>query len=317
MIPVLLAAMLLPDPLVRHEPVELQTGTGTLYGTLDLPTAGGPCPVVLVIAGSGPTDRDGNQPGLKTDNLRMLGRALAAGGVAALRTDKRGIAASAKAMTREADVRLETYADDAAAWVALLRKDGRFTGVGIIGHSEGSLIGTLAAKAVGVDAFVSLCGPGRPLQAVLREQLKKNLPKAQYEASDRIIAELEAGRPVKEVPKELIGLFRPSVQGYLISTFRIDPAKELAGLHVPVLIVSGGTDIQVSPDDAHRLAGADKAAKLVTLADMCHVLKEQKSAKLVDQLLTYLNRDQPLHPRLVPEVTGFLKEAFGKKAPER
>lgn len=313
MIPFLLAAMILPDPLVRHEPVELRTPTGTLYGTLDLPTAGGPCSVVLVLAGSGPTDRDGNQPGLKTDDLRMLGRTLAADGIAALRTDKRGIAASAKAMAREDDVRFETYAADAAAWIGRLRQDGRFTAVGVIGHSEGSLVGTLAAKTARVDALVSLCGPGRPLQTILREQLKKNLSKDRYEASEKILAELAAGRPVKDTPKDLAALFRPSVQGFLISAFRYDPAKELAALSVPVLIVAGGTDIQVSPADAQALAAATGAAKLVTIADMCHVLKEQKSTKLFDQLLTYMNREQPLHPRLVPEVTGFLKPALARK----
>lgn len=312
MVPTLLIALLLPDPAVRHEPVELVTSTGTLYGTLDLPTAGGPWPVVLIHAGSGPTDRDGNQPTLvKTDNLRMLGRGLARRGIAALRIDKRGIAASAKAMTKEADLRFDHYIDDAVAWVEWLRKDGRFTKVGVVGHSEGSMIGTVAARKANVDAFVSLSGPGRPLQAILREQLKKNLGKDDYEASERILAELEAGRSVEDVPKTLVALFRPSVQPYLISSFQYDPAKDLAKLTVPILVVAGTTDIQVPPSEGKLLADANPKAKFVEIADMNHILKEVKTTKSFEQQLAYINRDLPLHPALVPTVADFLSAAFG------
>src|SRR5262249_36126386 len=159
-------------------------------------------------------DRDGNGPLVRTNCQKQVGRALAAEGFAVLRPDKRGIAASAKALAKEEDVRLDTYAADVGAWVTLLRKDPRFTKVGYIGHSEGSLVGLVAAKDTKLDAFVSLCGPGRPLQDVLREQLKKNLSDELYKRSDEIITELEAGRAVKDSPKELVALFRPSVQPY-------------------------------------------------------------------------------------------------------
>src|SRR5215218_8771107 len=127
----------IPPPRRVGELVELKTDTGTLHGTLDLPTTPGPWPVVLVHAGSGPTDRDGNGPLVRTDCLKQVGRALAAEGFAVLRIDKRGTGASSKAMAKEEDVRLETYAADVAAWVGLLRKDSRLTKVGYVGHSEG------------------------------------------------------------------------------------------------------------------------------------------------------------------------------------
>ena len=254
-----------PPPRLVGEAWELKTPTGTLYGTLDLPPRPGPWPVVLFHAGSGPTDRDGNGPLIRTDCMKMLGRALASEGIAVLRIDKRGIAASRAALAKEEDVRLETYANDVVAWVARLRKDSRFTKIGFIGHSEGALIGLIAAKSAKLDAFVSLCGAGRPLQDILREQLKKNLPKDLYEASDTIITELAAGRTVKKIPKALVSLFRPSVQPYLISEFRYDPAKLVAEFHGPVLIVSGSTDIQVAAMDAKRLGEANAKARVVTL----------------------------------------------------
>lgn len=299
-----------PAPRPLGEFVTLKTATGDLHGTLDLPARPGPWPVVIVHAGSGPTDRDGNGPFVSTDCLKLVGRALAAEGFAVLRIDKRGIAASAKALAKEEDVRIDTYAADVVAWAALLRKDGRFTKLGYVGHSEGALIGLIAQKDAKFDAFVSLCGPGRPLQTVLREQLKKNLPAAQFEQSDAIIRELEAGRAVKDVPKDLVVLFRPSVQPYLVSMFRYDPAKLAAGAAAPLLVVSGSTDIQVTAADAKCLGDANARARVVTLAEMNHVLKVVAKLDRLAQLPSYLDPALPLHPKLLPALVGFLKPAL-------
>jgi pimeloyl-ACP methyl ester carboxylesterase len=301
-----------PPPRLVGEPVELKTPTGTLYGTLDLPAGGGPWPVVLLHPGSGPTDRDGNSILTRNDSLKMLGRALAARGVAVLRIDKRGVGTSRKALAKEEDVRLDTYAADVTAWLARLRADGRFTKVGYVGHSEGSLIGLLAAKGAKPDAFVSLCGPGRRLTEVLREQLKKNLPKDLYERSDTIIAELEAGRTVKEVPAALTALFRPSVQPFLISAFRLDPEKLAAAYPGPLLVVGGTADIQVPVGDGRRLAAAKPGARLVVLDGMSHVLKAVRGTARLDQVAAYSDPSVPLHPKLADEVAGFLKSALAK-----
>lgn len=300
-----------PAPRPVGEPLELRTATGTLRATLDLPPGRGPWPVVLLHAGSGPTDRDGNGPLTRTDNLKMLGRALAATGIAVVRLDKRGMGASAQAMTKEEDVRIETYAADVAAWAALLRKDSRFTKLGYIGHSEGALIGLVAAGEAKFDAFVSLCGPGRPLQDILREQLKAGLPEKLYAQADAALTELAAGREVKDGPKELAALFRPSVQPFLIAAFRHDPAKLVAGLKAPVLVVSGSTDIQVSAADAKRLADANPKAKAVTLGGMNHVLKAAPTANRLAQLPSYSDPSLPLHPKLAPELVRFLAPALG------
>jgi hypothetical protein len=310
MTPLLLALALGAYP--TAEAVELKTDTGTLHGTLDLPAGVGPWPVILLHAGSGPTDRDGNSGLTKNDSLKLVGKALADGGFACLRIDKRGVAASAKAITKEEDLRLTTYADDVTAWVKLLRTDKRFTKVGFVGHSEGSLIGSLAAGAK-FDAFVSLCGPGRKLAVGLREQLKKNLPKELNEKSVAIIADLEAGKEVKDTPKELAALFRPSVQPYLISMLKPDPAAELAKLACPVLVVSGGTDIQATEDDAKALAAARKGVKAVRIDDMNHVLKELKTTERAAQLPSYADPKLPLHPKLAGEVAGFFQTAFTGK----
>jgi fermentation-respiration switch protein FrsA (DUF1100 family) len=298
-----------------EQPVQLKTATGTLHGTLDLASGTFPYPVVLILSGSGPTDRDGNQALMKNDSLKLLGRALVARGIAALRYDKRGVAESAAAVPKEEDLRFETYVADAVQWVTWLRQDPRFTRVGIIGHSEGSLIGMLAAKQAKVDAFVSLAGSGRAAPALIREQVDTKLPPSVKRRSSQILDELVAGRTVKDVPKELAALYRPSVQPYLISWFKYDPVREIAALEVPVLIVQGTTDLQISVDDAKRLAAAKKDAKLRLIDGMNHVLKH--ATQPAEQQATYSDPSLPIKAQAVEEITAFLltEIAGGAKQP--
>lgn len=310
----LLGALVGAAPAITAEPVELTTPTGTLYGTLDLPPGAGPFPVVLIHPGSGPTDRDGNQKGMTNDSLKRLGHALAAKGIACLRIDKRGVGASSKALAKEEDATIELYAADAAAWVKLLRGDRRFTKVGIVGHSEGSLVGTVAGRTEKLDAFVSLCGPGRRLSDVLRTQLKDKLPADLLAKNEAILTSLEAGRPADDVPAGLLMLYRKSVQPFLISVFKYDPAVELGTLDCPVLVVSGTTDLQVPPSEGEKLAAGKKGAKHVVLKDMCHVLKQtEQTALLVQSLTVYTDPKIPLHPELAGALAGFLTDALGKK----
>jgi pimeloyl-ACP methyl ester carboxylesterase len=302
------------SPAPAEEPIRLTTTDGQLDGTLDLPPGGGPLPVAIILAGSGPTDRDGNQPQLKNDGLKQLGQGLARRGIAALRYDRRGIGKSRDACRKEEDLRFDRLADDAAAWVGFLRKVRRFGKVGVVGHSEGSLVGMLAVRRAHADAFVSLAGTGRDAPTALRAQLARNLPPAYSELkekSDRIITELAAGRTVADVPKSLNSLFRPSVQPYLISYFKYDPAREISELHVPVLLVQGTTDMQVLVDDARLLAAAKKDAKWLEIKEMNHLLKHAKT--LDEQMATYNDPNLPLAPGLVEGVSEFLKESLAIK----
>jgi len=302
-----------PPPRMVGELVELKIDAGTLYGIIDLPSTPGPWPAVLLHPGSGPTDRNGNNPVMRNESLRLLGRALAAEGFAVLRIDKRGIAASANAMSKEEDVRIESFAADVVSWTNFLRKDARFTKVGFIGHSEGSFIGLTAAKDAKPDAFVSLCGPGRPFGDLIREQLKAAIPQDLLEASEKILIELEAGRMVKDVPEKLRSLFRPSVQPYLIGLVRVDPAKLAAQYPGPLLAISGSTDIQVSQIDGEKIAASHRHARHVVIGGMNHVLKPVDSKVRLIQIPAYMDPSLPLHPKLVPEVSRFLKESLAGK----
>jgi pimeloyl-ACP methyl ester carboxylesterase len=291
---------------VEDSAYDLSTATGTIAGTLTRPPQAGRCPVVLIIAGSGPVDRDGNtQPYLRTDAYRLLARALAGHGIASVRYDKRAIGASAAAMKSESDLRFDDYVGDAAAWVAKLRGDGQFARIAIAGHSEGSLIGMIAAQRAPVDAFVSLEGAGYPAADVLRMQLAPQLAGAPdlAAASARILEALLAGRVDADVPVLLGALYRPSVQPYLISWFRYDPRAEIAKVPASVTVVQGTADFQVPVDHGEALAAAHPGSALVLVPGMSHVLKAADKMAREQQIQTvYVDPSIPLDPAVTEAV---------------
>lgn len=286
--------------------IALTTPTGSIAGTLTLPPKL-PAPVVLIVAGSGPTDRDGNSGPIHPDTYRLLAAGLAARGIASVRYDKRGVAASASAASSENDLRFENYVADAAAWLHLLRADQRFTKIEVAGHSEGSLVGMLALAQAPADAFVSLEGAGRPAADVLREQLKTALPAALYSQADAIVAQLQQGHTVANPPAEFQSLFRESVQPYLISWFKYDPAKEIAKVMVPVTIVQGTADVQVTMVDANDLKRGAPSARLVVVQGMNHVLKYAPDTTSQTAVLKgYEDSSLPVAPQAIAAVATSL-----------
>ena len=277
----------------------LQTSTGELSGTLTVPILKGTFPVALIIAGSGPTDRDGNNPQMKNNSLLLLAHELAAQGIASIRYDKRGIGASKGALISEENLRFENYAEDAKAWVAQLKADSRFNKLIVIGHSEGSLLGLLACEQA--DVFVSLAGAGRPIDVILKEQLTVQLKgkKKLLRAANEGLSKLKEGKLVEDAPVELFGLFRPSIQPYMMSWMKYDPAVEIWNLKIPIVIVQGTTDLQVKEEDARLLFMAYPLnSRLIIIEDMNHILKLSPSDRQKN-IETYSNPELALAPGLL------------------
>jgi len=264
---------------------------------------------VLIVAGSGPTDRDSNSAiaGVRPNTLKLLAQGLAAQGITSLRFDKRGIAASAPALTSEADMTFGTLVDDVVAWAGFLRGQPGVRCVVLLGHSEGALLATLAARKVETCGVVSIAGAGRPAADILKDQLQAQpMPDALRTQVNTNIDQLRGGHRVADVPPELMALFRPSVQPYMISWLPIDPAAELAAVKAPVLILQGETDLQVSVEDAKHLARARADAKVVILSGVNHVLKPAPADRAAN-FATYADPELPLDPRVVPAVADFVK----------
>lgn len=290
----------------KTETISIRLPDGHLEGTLIVADTTKQTPVVLIIPGSGPTDRNGNNPMAKSNNLKMLADSLAKHHISSLRIDKRGIGKSRIDHFNEANLSFDDFVNDAILWIKKLKNDKRFSKVIIAGHSQGALVGLLAACKTNPDAYISLAGTGYKIGHVIKKQLSQALPSIKKNAY-QIIDSLEAGRQVQKVPGLLFALFRPSVQPFLISWMAYDPSEIISRCHLPALIVQGTTDLQVSEDNAIKLKEAQPKAKLVIINGMNHILKQAPDDRQKN-LATYNQKDLPLHPELVSKIVAFINE---------
>ncbi|MCY1636502.1 alpha/beta hydrolase [Marinifilum sp. D737] len=290
----------------KEEAYNLQTETGELKGSLLLPESDQKLPVVLMISGSGPTDRNGNNAMMQNNSLKMLAEGLAKHSIASVRFDKRGVGESKGAMVSEADLRFEHYIQDVKEWIAKLQKDGRFSEVIVLGHSEGSTIGMIAIQDMKVGKYISVAGPGFAAGDIIRKQLKAQPPVVLQQA-EPILAKLEKGELVEDTPAFLAALFRPSVQPYMISWMKYDPSVEITKVSCPVLLVQGTTDIQVKVEDVEALAKANPKVKKLIVEGMNHVLKEAEADRMKN-FQTYNNPELPLKSGLIEGIVTFVKE---------
>ena len=288
------------------EDVSIPAKGAELKGTLLLPAHVKKPPVVLIIAGSGPTDRDGNSPIIagKNNSLLQLADSLAQHGIASLRFDKRGIAKSMVKNFVEDSMHFSDYVHDAETIVAWLQAKG-FKKIFIAGHSEGSLVGLATAAAVPVAGYISIAGAGRNIADVLREQVS-SLPDTLRQLAWSYLDSLHAGKRIARPTPMLLNIFRPSVQPYLISWMQYEPASLIARLRCPVLVIQGTKDIQVVEKDARLLATANSAAQLLLVKNMNHVLKEVISDSRADNIKAYSNPDLPLLPEMTAAIVNFI-----------
>ena len=304
-------ATLLAAAAAAAAPITAPGPQGDLAGTLT--NAGKGTPVVLIIPGSGPTDRDGNNPlGVTAAPYRLLAEALADKQVSTVRIDKRGMFGSKAAVADANAVTLDDYAADTHAWVKAGRERTGAKCVWVLGHSEGGLVAlTAAQQPQGICGLILVSTAGRGLGDVMREQLRANPANAPV-LDDALAAidSLEAGKhvDVSEMHPALQQLFAPAVQGYLIDLMAADPAKLASATALPVLIVQGGRDIQVSEADARALAAAQPKAKLVTIPAMDHVLKRVASDDRAPNLAAYADPSLPVDPALVEAIAEFVKD---------
>lgn len=274
-----------------------------ISGTLLLPTAGENPDIVLLIQGSGPTDRDGNQPFLRNDSMKKLALALGEEGIGSFRFDKR-IAAMQRLNLKEEDMHFDDFVTDAQSAISYIKENVPHNNLIIIGHSQGSLVGMLASRDK-ADAFISIAGAGQPIDSIIVDQLKMQMPGLD-ESAREAFAKLRRDGEVSDFNPFLASIFRPQIQSFMLSWMKYDPAKELQKLEIPVLIIGGTRDLQVNLDEGQKLQESVPAAILVDLEDMNHILTQVSEDPLENQK-SYNEPSRPLHPELVPVVLDFIK----------
>lgn len=280
----------------------------TLSGTFFQPLQDDKKNAVLIIAGSGPTDRDGNSPLLpgKNNSLLQLADSLVNHGMAVLRYDKRGIGKSKmSAGLGEENTTFPDMTADAVALYDWIKEQG-YTNIYIAGHSEGSLVGMIVAGQVKARGFISMAGAGRKAGDILKEQLSAQLTPELNQQFAVAIDSLESGFTVSKIDPSLMSLLRPSVQPYMRSWLAVDPQKIVSGLKIPVMILQGTKDLQVKEPDAQLLAQSNKKATLVILPNINHVLKEVLSDKREENIKAYSDPKLPLPVTLINAITSFI-----------
>lgn len=297
-------------------PVEIEaTGPGgVLKGTWRGPaqTAGAQPPIMLFIPGSGPTDRNGNNPmGVAGDAYRKLMDALALEGVATVAVDKRGQFGSAAATFGPEGPTVADYAADTKAWIKQIRAETGARCIWLAGHSEGALVALVTAQdGEGICGLILISGPGRRLSDVIRAQIKSNPanPPEIVTQTETALTALEAGRKVdvSTFHPALQSLFAPQNQGFLSSLFSYDPAKLVKSYAGPTIVIQGSTDIQVSGADAALLGGARPGVTLVTLDGMNHVLRAAPADRAANAV-TYGDANAPVFPGLAAKIAEFIK----------
>ncbi|MFV8440668.1 alpha/beta hydrolase [Flavobacterium sp. LB2P44] len=260
--------------------------------------------LVILVAGSGPTDRDGNQKGLINNSLKYLSEELTKNDIAVFSYDKRILEQMKSGTVNEITLTFDNFITDATTALLFFKNQKKYNKIIIAGHSEGSLIGMIAANGK-ADAFISLAGAGRTIDDVIVEQITKQAPSLKEEVENNFVI-LKTGKTFELKNPMLASVFRKSVQPYMISWIKYNPQLEITKLKIPVLIINGTKDLQVSEEDAALLKKAKPESELVLIENMNHVFKEIKGDN-TENRNSYSNSDLPISKGLPNSIITFVK----------
>ncbi len=320
-----------PFPYVAED-VTYESGGVTLAGTLTRPNGDGPFPALLLLSGSGPQDRDeqifGHRP------FAVIADHLSRRGCAILRVDDRGVG---KSTGRLADATMDDLAADALAGIRFLRARREIDPkrLGILGHSEGAVVGPLAATKSGeVRLLVLLAPPAVPGKEILYAQgeaiarasgvppegiernrvMQTRIVETIIGASGADEARRELEAVIAEVPEAQRASARAQIASFtspnLKSFLAVDPQALLRKLRVPVLALFGEKDLQVLPSqNAGRLEAALRAAgnsdyRVRILPGLNHLFQPAKTGAPSE----YAKIDETFSPAALDAIAEWLKD---------
>jgi len=271
-------------------------------GTFLVPESVENPPLVIIIAGSGPTDRNGNQSFMRNDMLKKLAERLSENGITTFRYDKR-VVKQLKTRTFDNNIRFDDFVTDAKSVVTYFKSS--YTSITIAGHSQGSLVGLLATEA-GVNGFISLAGAGNSIDQIILEQITKTAPFF-TEETKRVLQVLKSGETTTEFPQALGSIFNLEIQPFMINWMQYNPQELIENLEMPVLIINGTKDLQVSATEAQLLKTHKTDAELVIVENMNHLLFKINGDDLVNTK-SYNEMNHPIMPEVVEVMVNFIKK---------
>lgn len=278
--------------------------TPLIDGTLMVPTTANKPPLAIIIGGSGPTDRDGNQQMMKNNSLRFLAEDLYKKGIATFRYDKRIVKQMKMRTLDESKVDFADFIQDAVSILKYFKEDDRFSKIYIIGHSQGSLIGMTAAQE-GADGFVSIAGAGQEIDDVIVDQLAQQAPGLVDNARSSF-DDLRVNGVAHNYSPGLASIFRKEIQPFIFSWMQYNPQEEITKLDIPVLIVNGDQDIQVQISEAELLKKARPDATYKIIPGMNHIFKYMEGNAL-ENSKSYNQYNLPVMPELIDIIVDFIK----------
>ncbi|WP_103867219.1 alpha/beta hydrolase [Aquimarina sp. I32.4] len=279
---------------------------GKLYGRIDLSEKHQKNKTLIVfIPGSGPIDSNGNSMYLKTNNFKLLSNKLLDIGYSTFRFDKRGIANSRLKEFDEKKITIDILVKDIIDWIYYIRKNYQFKKVYLLGHSEGSLIAGLVSKKIKVSGVISIAGSGRRSNYILKDQFSQ-LHDTISSKAIAIIDSLSANKEVKNIPFFLHSVFRPSVQPYLLSWFKYNPAEIYDSIKASSIIIHGDSDLQISSKESIVLS--KNKIKRVIIPKMNHLMKEVDND--YENRDSYVNFNYSIPSKLVFEISNFIKNSI-------
>ena len=271
-------------------------------GTLLAPQDNDQPNLAIIIAGSGPTNRNGNQNFLKNNSLKKLAEGLTHNGIATFRFDKR-IVKQIHQNNVDKDIMFDDFVSDASDVLDYFQEKGTYNKIYIIGHSQGSLVGMLSAKDK-ADGFISLAGAGNNIGDVIIEQVAKTAPMFN-EDTKRVVNSLKEGKTTTDFPVALASMFNADLQPFMINWMSHNPSEIIKELNMPILIVNGTKDLQVSVSEAEVLKDANKTAELLLIENMNHVLFEIEGDDL-ENSKSYNESFRSISPELITGITKFI-----------
>ncbi len=260
-------------------------------------------PLAIIINGSGPIDRNGNEMMTKNNSAKKLAKALAKKGIATFRYDKRTLKAQ-QLNIDEKDMRFDDFIDDAKAVIKRFSELPNYSSLYIIGHSQGSLVGMIAAQEK-ADGFISIAGAGQTIDSLIVEQIGRQMPGLE-ESARTAFNELRANGKVKDYNQGLASLFKKSIQPFMFSWMKYDPQQEIKKLEMPVLIINGDNDLQVNTNEAEKLKAAKPEAELVIIENMNHIYRIIDKNDDIANQKSYNEPQRPISNEMVEQISNFI-----------